>query len=170
MDADRLIASLEQFRYVLPAAVGGLDAEAARWRGPGGAWSILEIMTHLADEEVEDFRTRVDLTLNDPDAKWPPIDPEGAAVERRYNEGDLAVVTERFVTERTASVAWLRSLHDPDWGRTHTHPALGAIRAGDILASWAAHDALHIRQIAKRRFQMIGRDAGEYGTEYAGAW
>lgn len=170
MNVDRLIASLEQLGQALPAAVAGIAASDARWRGPGNAWSILEIVTHLADEEVEDFRTRVRMTLDDPDATWPPIDPEGAAVERRYNEGDLEVVTERFVTERTASVAWLHGLRDADWSRTHTHASIGSIRAGDVLASWAAHDALHLRQIAKRRYQMIARDAGEYGTSYAGAW
>ncbi len=170
MHAYRLIASLEHLGAALPLAVAGLDAGDARWRGPGGEWSVLEIVTHLADEEVEDFRTRVAMTLRDPDAQWPPIDPEGAAVERRYNDGNLAVATDRFVTERRGSIGWLRGLRDPDWGRTYTHASLGPIRAGDILASWAAHDALHLRQIAKRRYQLIGRDSGAYGTAYAGSW
>jgi hypothetical protein len=33
-----------------------------------------------------------------------------------------------------------------------------------------AHDYLHLRQIAKRMYQMAGRDAGEYSTRYAGEW
>lgn len=170
MRTDRLITSLDQFRTVLPAAIAGIGGDDARWRGPGDAWSILEIVSHIADEEVEDFRTRVDLTLSNPDAPWPPIDPEGVAVERRYNENDLAAVTARFLEERAASVEWLRGLRDPDWTNTFNHPSIGVIRAGDILASWAAHDVLHLRQIAKRRFQMIERDAGEYRTRYAGEW
>ena len=40
----------------------------------------------------------------------------------------------------------------------------------DLLTSWAAHDALHLRQIAKRLFQLAERDGGEYNSRYAGEW
>ena len=148
----------------------GVGAEDARWRPPERAWSILEIVTHLADEETEDFRRRLKLTLCDPNEPWPAIDPEAWAIERRYNEGDLSEALERYISERRTSVAWLRSLDRPVWSQTHEHPRLGSQRAGDILAAWAAHDALHLRQIAKRMYQMIQREAGEYTTNYAGRW
>ena len=98
-----------------------------------------------------------------------PIDPEGWAVERRYNEGDLAEQVQRFVSLRGESINWLRGLSNPKSSNTFVHPK-GEISAGDLLASWAAHDALHLRQIAKRLFQMTQRDAGEYSTAYAGSW
>jgi hypothetical protein len=150
--------------------VGGLAAADARWRPDEGGWSILEIVTHLADEEVEDFRRRVELTLRDPEAPWPPIDPEGWAVERRYNEGSLAEAVGRFVAARRESVRWLRGLERPDWSTAHRHPKLGPLRAGEIFTAWVAHDALHLRQIAKRLFQMAQRDGGEYEPAYAGTW
>lgn len=170
MNAERLIDSLEHLAGVFPAAVAGLAEGDARWRGPGGAWSILEITTHLADEEVLDFRTRLELTLRDPEAAWPPIDPEARAIERRYNDGNLADVLDRFLAERRASVRWLRGLRAPDWSLAHARPRAGAIRAGDILAAWAAHDALHLRQMARRRYQLIRRDAAPWLTDYAGSW
>jgi hypothetical protein len=37
------------------------------------------------------------------------------------------------------------------------------------MASWAAHDALHLRQIAKRLYELTARDAGRYSAGYAGA-
>ncbi len=170
MDVARLIQSLERFCDVLPAIVAGLDAEDARRRGPGGAWSVLEVVTHLADEEVEDFQTRLNLTLRGSTEPWPPIDPEGWALERRYNDGDLDETVARFTEARAASVGWLRGLDNPDWQRAYDHPQAGAIRAGDLLVSWVAHDALHLRQIAKRLYQMILRDGAGYGAEYAGRW
>ena len=170
MDATALIDRLERFADVLPEVVGGLSPEDARWRPDENSWSILEIVTHLADEEVEDFRRRVELTLRDPDAPWPPIDPAGWAVERRYNEGSLADVLERWVAARRASVQWLRGLRDPDWAKTHQHPTLGSMRAGEVLVAWVAHDALHLRQVAKRLYQMTKRDGGEYPPDYAGSW
>jgi hypothetical protein len=169
MDPTRLISALDRFPAALVAAVRGFRAEDARWRPPDSAWSLLEIVAHLADEEVEDFRLRLRLTLEDETAAWPPIDPEAAARDRRYNDGDLAEALERFTSERAASLAWLRALGRADWGRAHRHPKLGAIRAGDLLAAWAAHDLLHLRQIAKRSYQIVRRDAGEFETGYAGA-
>ena len=170
MNATALAESLRRFPAVVSALVEDLPESDARWKPADGAWSILQIIAHLADEEVEDFRRRVQMTLNDPKDPWPPIDPEGWAIERRYNERHLADEFDRFVTERQASVQWLQALADPDWSKTYEHPKLGPIRAGDLLASWAAHDGLHLRQIAKRRFQIIQRDGGIYRTDYAGQW
>ena len=170
MDADRLIAMLERNGRVLATAVDGITPEDAKWRPDDGAWSILEIIRHLFDEEQEDFRTRVEHTLRDPEAEWPSIDPAGWATERRYNDGDLDDAVKAFLERRGASVRWLRSLDGPNWGRTHTHPKLPPLRAGDVLVSWVAHDALHLRQIAKRLYQLIDRDGGDYSVAYAGRW
>ena len=170
MNPDRLILTLERFGAALPALVGDLAEEDARWRPPVGGWSILEVVTHLADEEVEDFGTRLRLTLQGTSDPWPPIDPEGWAIGRRYNEGSLAEALGRFTAARRVSVAWLRGLNNPDWTRRYDHPQLGAIRAGDLLVAWTAHDALHLRQIAKRLFQMTQRDGGDYAPDYAGRW
>jgi hypothetical protein len=170
VDAHAQIERLERFADALSAVVGRMSPQDARWRPDDGSWSILEVVMHLADEEVEDFRRRVELTLRDPAADWPPIDPPRWAVERRYNDGDLAEALQRFATARRESVRWLRGLKNPDWSRTHEHPKLGAMRAGDVFTSWVAHDALHLKQIAKRLYQMAARDGGEYGTAYAGPW
>jgi hypothetical protein len=170
LDATRLIARLERFGAALPAVVTGIPADDARWKPADGAWSVVEIVRHLGDEEVDDFRRRLQLTLDDPAADWPPIDPEGWAVERRYNEDSLDVAAARFAAERRASVAWLRGVAGPNWSNTHLHPKGWSIRAGDLLSAWAAHDALHLRQIAKRLYQLAQRDGGEYVTVYAGEW
>jgi hypothetical protein len=170
MNATRLIDGMERFGAALPAVVAGLDAAACRWRPAAGGWSVLEIVRHLGDEEVEDFRARLRRTLEDPGRAWDPIDPERAAVERRYNDGDFGEAIDRFVTERRDSVAWLRGLGRADWATTHHHPRFGGMRAGDLLVSWAAHDALHLRQIAKRLHQMALDQGAGFDAAYAGAW
>lgn len=170
MDFQKLINSLERFVDILPAMVGGVSATDARWKPESGGWSILEVVCHLADEEVEDFGRRLKLCLDDPKAPWPPIEPENVAVERKYNEQDLPETLQRFLISRRESVSWLRSLETPDWSNTYQHPDCGPLRAGDIMLSWAAHDQLHIRQIAKRMFEMNLRDGAGYSSEYAGEW
>ncbi|MHC5113574.1 MAG: DinB family protein [Planctomycetota bacterium] len=170
MNAAALIDALERFGTALSTLVAGISVDDARWRPSDDAWSIVEIVTHLADEEEADFRVRLEHTLRDPTAPWPPIDPEGWAVERNYRDADLGESVERFTRERRRSIEWLRSLGDADWSTTATHPRLGSMRAGDLLVAWTAHDALHLRQIAKRLYQLARRDGGEYSAEYAGEW
>ena len=64
------------------ALAAGIDADQSRWKPSADAWSVLEVINHLADEELEDFRQRLDLTLHQPQAPWPAIDP-GADVLAR---------------------------------------------------------------------------------------
>lgn len=173
MNPNVFVDRLERFGRALPVAAV-VAAAQARWKPPGGAWSILEIVCHLADEEVEDFRTRVRLTLKEPGTPWPPIDPEGWAVARRYNEQDLDAQIARFAREREASVRWLRGeiAAGADWARECVHPRMGPIAAGTLLVSWAAHDALHMRQIAKRLYELAELEGAADGfvARYAGEW
>lgn len=161
---------MESFPAALASAIAGLSDDDARWKPPSGAWSVLEIVCHLADEEAEDFRVRVLSTLKDPSKPWPGIDPEGSVAERRSNEKTLAVELGRFTRERAESIRLLRELSEPDWDRTYHHPSIGDLRAGDLMVSWAAHDMLHLRQIAKRRFERISDAGCPFQTTYAGTW
>ena len=145
MDLESIIISLESTARAIAAAVEGVDDETANWKPDEDTWSIVEIVNHLADEEDEDFRKRVSLTMQDPDLDWPPIDPQNAAVERRFNERTLRKSISRFGEERARSLAWLRAMSEsPELDRKKTHPR-GDLRVGDLLASWAAHDLLHLR-------------------------
>lgn len=165
-----IIDSLERFPAVLCALIEPLPDAAFGVRGPGGGWSITEVLCHLVDEEVEDFRARVQSTLADPAAAWAPIDPEGAARDRAYHEQDARAALGRFCHERAASVGWLRSLRGIDWKQAHPHPRFGPVTAGTVLASWAAHDLLHLRQITKRLVEAVGEAGSPHLIDYAGEW
>lgn len=170
LNVDALIRRMEAMLQSLPALLTSVTPEEAHWRPDGGGWSIVEIVNHLADEEVEDFRTRLRMTLEDPAAPWPKIDPEGAARERDSNSRPLASSLQRFLTERRASLEWLRSLGEVGWATSHQHIKIGPLLAGDLLAAWCDHNILHLRQIVKRFHQLTQRDAGPYSTAYAGDW
>lgn len=169
MDLERLTASLAQFPAALRAAVGGMGEGDLRWRPSDGAWSALEVIGHLADEEERDFPLRLKMLIERPGEAWPGIDPEGWAVEHRYNEATPGDVLARFEALRAASVAWLNGLDGTDWEAAYEHP-LGPLRAGDLLAAWVAHDWLHLRQVAKRRYELAVRDGLPYESMYAGEW
>ncbi len=167
MDGRRCADQLETTGGVLANLYTGVDDDELRWKPAPQRWSMLEVLVHMWDEEKDDFRHRLSLTLEDPRREWPPIDPEGWVDERRYNDRDVAEALAGFRRERAASVAWLRGLAEPDWGRAHEHPAMGVLRAGDLLAAWTAHDLLHIRQIANLRLEYLGVTSAPYSARYA---
>ena len=162
--ADRLAAGAE----VVAALLSGVSEEQARFKPDPGHWSMLEVINHLADEEAEDFRLRLRLTLAKTAEAWPAIDPAGWPVARRYRERDLGESLARFRRERAASVAWLREAGTLDLDATYAHPTLGAIRAGDLIASWLAHDLIHVRQLTRLRYRWLERAAAPYRLDYAG--
>jgi hypothetical protein len=147
-----------------------LSEADARIKPDPRSWSILEVINHLYDEEREDFRQRLDLTLHQPGSDWPPIDPEGWAASRAYQQRDLQQSIANFAAERQRSLAWLQALHNPDWSRSHTRPSGFVMCAGDLLSAWVAHDVLHLRQLVELRYHLVTRHAQPYAVEYAGDW
>jgi len=145
------------------------DAQA-RWKPAPEEWSVLEVICHLYDEEREDFRTRTRLTLENPEADWPPIDPVGWVTARGYNQREPQTSLEAFLQERQTSLKWLASLQNPNWASTHTHPRAGSMTAGDVLNAWVAHDHLHIRQLNQLHWQYLARDVASLSLDYAGGW
>jgi len=169
-DATKLIDRLARFGHTLPAVVRCFSESDARWRPDEQSWSALEIVCHMGDEEIEDFRPRVLMTLDDPSKDWPPIDPQGWAIDREYQSKDLKAELNRFVEARAESIELIHALKDPDWSRFRDHPRFGPMIAGDLLAAWCAHDALHLRQLAKRLHQLAQRDVAGGTIRYAGDW
>jgi hypothetical protein len=162
-----LIARLERFPRALAAVLEGLSPEDATWHPSGGGWSIAEVVGHLVLEETDDFRVRLASVLENPAKPWPKFDPEGAVKAGGFDAHGIRELVAEFTARRAASVAWLRSLPTMDADATYVHPR-GNLRAGDLLASWAAHDARHLEQIAKRLHGIVKRDGAPYDVGYAG--
>lgn len=169
-DPARLIGRLESFPATLGAIVAGTRGDEWTWKPDPAGWAISEVLGHLLREEREDFRVRLRHTLEGIDGRWPPIDPEGDVAKHADIDADPAAMLSAFRDERADSVAWLRGLDAPDWDASYTHAEFGVFRAGDLLASWADHDALHARQLIKRVHQQIQTEAGPYSCRYAGEW
>lgn len=170
MDLSSCIARLRANGAALVALARQMDGEAARWSPAPDAWCVLEVVNHLADEEAEDFRTRLRLTLTEPEADWPPIDPQGWVKARDYASRRLGPSIERFRAERAASLGWLVALGPVDWTAEHVHPAFGAMSAGNLMAAWVDHDLHHLRQLVDLQHRWWTRAAAPYDAGYAGDW
>ncbi len=167
MDPAKMTQELERNVETFNHICSSMSTEEVRWKPEPGKWSILEVLNHLCDEERDDFRRRLQMLLDNPDSEWPPIDPVGWADQRDYNTRGLMDSLQRFSREREKSVKWLRDLQSPNWEREKLHPAIGRIKAGDLLASWVVHDLLHLRQVASIMMQYASACAKPYSTTYA---
>lgn len=171
MELVEMMAQMSLQAGRIRALADGVAAAQARWRPDAESWSILEVVNHLADEEREDFRTRLDFILHRPGEDPPPIDPQGWVTARGYNQRDLAESIDRFLGERQTSLAWLRGLGAPDWATTVSAPdGSWRIRAGDMAAAWVAHDLLHTRQLVELHWAWTQQAVAPYATDYAGPW
>ena len=167
MDIDYFISSLKNSATKIESFLQGVSDEQAQWKPRPEKWSILEVVNHLYDEEKYDFRKRIDLTLHTPDKDWPLIDPEGWVQDHEYYKKDFQLSVKNFILERNRSLGWLGNLSKPDWDQIHQHPVIGPLKAGDLLASWATHDFLHLRQLYGLQAQYLNIIASPYSTKYA---
>jgi hypothetical protein len=170
MNLPAVISQLEAGATTIAALTRAVSPEQASWRPSPDAWSIVEVINHLYDEEREDFRLRVRLPLLEPDQPIPAIDPQAWVTDREYNSRDLSESLANFLDERRSSIQWLRQLGDERWDTHLNHPHLSDLSAGDILYSWAAHDLLHIRQLNELHYAYLAREAAGYIIGYAGDW
>jgi hypothetical protein len=170
MQLEYFIDRLSINRQVIGGLVTGVSPEQSRWKPSAEKWSILEVINHLYDEEREDFRQRLDSVLTSPAGKWPRIDPQDWVTSRRYQERALDTSLKEFLRERENSLSWLGRLVKPNWQNRYKHPDGRVITAGDLLASWLAHDYLHVRQLARLHWQYVGAIAKPYQTTYGGPW
>lgn len=161
---------LEASSAALAALARGASPGLARWKPAPERWALVEVVAHLADEERFDFRARFELLLSRRDEPFAPIDPTGWVTARRYLELELDVALADFLAERRHSLAWLRGLGVPDLTGARAMPSGGELSAGDVLASWVAHDLLHLRQIARLLHERAAADAGPHAVGYAGTW
>ena len=127
----------------------------------------MEVVNHLYDEEKDDFRKRLDLTLHKPEEEWPGIDPQGWVIAHEYSTKDFHQSVKNFFDERAKSIQWLNNLSVPEWDTLHQHQILGPLSAADLLAAWAAHDYLHLKQISELQAGYLNILARPYSTKYA---
>lgn len=166
---DTLYQELANGLQTFPALWAGITQAEAEIRPFPESWSILEVVCHLYDEEREDFRQRLDITLHQPAGQWPGIDPQSWVTERAYNQQNLAEMTAKFIAERQKSLAWLQTLQSPNWEAEYSDSG-GSMKAGEMFASWVAHDNLHMRQLVELRRSRIVQITAPYDVQYAGEW
>ena len=173
MNYKNIIDRFRENQLVFQQLLKSVSIKEHSWKPSPKQWCILEVLCHLRDIEVDDFRLRLQLVLEAPEKDPPSIDPPAWVEQRAYLQQDFEEVLEDFLQERMASADWLESLLTakpaPAWDNTYQHKEFGPLSAQRYLLNWLAHDYLHIRQITKLRYDYLKHISGET-LDYAGNW
>lgn len=163
-DLEEAVAVLERTPGVLSALLGELpDAVVRATEGPG-TWSPFDVVGHLIHGERTDWIPRTRHILSGNSAPFESFDRNAqfaTSVDRRLS--DLLV---EFAGLRRDSIQSLRTMHPgtSDLERVGTHPELGAVTLGQLLATWVVHDLDHIAQVARTIAKRYSNDVGPWSA------
>jgi len=169
MKFETLYQELSNSTEMIRGLLAGITQAEAGFKPTPETWSILEVLCHFYDEEREDFREHLDFILHRQNEEWHSINPQDWVAARKYNEQNFIETQTKFFAERGKSLEWLKGLSNADWNIIHASP-FGSMSAGQMLASWVAHDNLHIRQLVELRRARVENITQPYDIKYAGDW
>lgn len=113
-------------------------------------FSPFDVVGHLIHGERTDWIPRARIILEHGCAR--PFEPFDRYAMYEASKGTtMADLLDTFARLRAGSLRTLHSFHltEAQLQREGTHPALGRVTLGQLLATWVTHDLNHIHQIAK---------------------
>jgi len=124
----------------------GLSRAQLRKPPAEGKWSIIQIVTHLADVElVLAFRLRMALAQSG--SPLQAVDQDKWAGGLRYEQADLKNKIDLFTTVRKDHLAMYRTLTPEQWERYGMHEERGKESVEHMVQLYAGHDINHLQQI-----------------------
>ena len=144
------IALLRRTPASLDALLRGLpDLWTVSNDGPD-PWSPYDIVGQLIHGEYTDWIPRARRILSDGESR--PFDKFDRLAQFEESKGkSLDQLLDEFAHARAENLAALDALNlTPEhMNKRGTHPALGPVTLGQLLATWAAHDLTHLHQISR---------------------
>jgi hypothetical protein len=144
----------------LPSVLEGLGDDALTVPEADGKWSIIQVISHLADTElVQGWRIRRILTEDEPALE--PMDPDMWASRLGYEQQSLDDVLDQLRALRSANLRLVAKLRPDELQRTALHLERGSESLATLLALVAAHDGVHLDQIRRIRSAIDGPAASD---------
>lgn len=130
--------------------------------GPG-TWSPVRVVRHLMWCEVDDWIPRARTILEHQErVAFTPFDRDGG--EARFGGMPIGELLDEFARLREANVATLDgfALDDRALALPGRHPELGAVTLQQLLATWVAHDLVHVTQISRTLARQFREAVGPW--------
>ena len=141
------LARLATMPAFLEQMAGRFPGDTARRPGPGGAFSFLQNVWHLADLEREGYAVRIARLRREERPELADFDGARVARERDYQNLPLGEGLAAFAAARRANLAQLAAVADGEWSRTGVQDGVGPLALRDIPSMMAEHDASHRDEI-----------------------
>lgn len=149
VERDTLFAALEDMPQYLERELLALSDQLMRQQGPGGAFSPVEQVWHLADLEREGFGCRIERLLSECEPQLPDFDGAAVAAARSYQSRSLTEGLAAFRDARQANLASLRQVAADAWTRSGQQAGVGRVSLCDMPSFMSQHDAAHRAEIAQ---------------------
>jgi len=161
LSVEETLEVLERTPGALRALLDGLsDSWLLASEGPE-TFSPLDVVGHLIHGEETDWVPRLRIILEHGEAKpFTPFDRFG--FREKHTGWRVDRLLDRFALLRQENLDLLRGMRlDPAaLARTGTHPTLGRVTLGQLLAAWVVHDLGHVKQVvrvmARQYTQAVG--------------
>ena len=162
MDLQTVHDTLSRTPVAIRALVAGASPAALAFREHADAWTIPEVLCHVTDGELTDWRPRIAATLSEDQKRFTPFDREGG--QRRYGRWSVSALLEEFDRLRHDNLTYLAGLNlkDADLARTGIHPEFGSVTLEQLLSCWVVHDLAHISQLSRIRVRHFAPDIGPW--------
>ena len=132
----------------LAEMIDGLSAEQLTLRPASDKWSIVEILAHMAEDELaSSWRYRQMIEHNG--ATLQGFDQDLWATLGSYGNWNARDALEMFRLLREANLRMLTALSTEQWERSGNHVQRGTITIRELARHMAGHDINHITQLER---------------------
>jgi hypothetical protein len=162
-DLQEGISVLERTPRVLTAWLSQLPESWLVERDGQDGWNAREVLAHLIHGERTDWIPRARIILSDgPSRPFEPFDRTANFAAARTIPIDALLAD--FQSARHECLLTLRgwALTADQLALPGTHPDLGRVTLGQLLATWVAHDLTHLAQIARTMARRYREQVGPW--------
>lgn len=126
------------------------DADHIDWRHRPApdSWSLVEIVCHLRDVELEVHQPRIRAIVDEEMPFIPGVNPDSWAEPRRYREEEGDEAFAQCLSARRETVTLLSGLEPGQWQRRGRHAFLGTTTLQELVYLIVNHDEAHWLQAA----------------------
>jgi hypothetical protein len=162
MDLNTAYDTLARAPVAFRALLAGASPAALAYRERPDAWTAHEVLCHVTDGEVTDWRPRVATIAGDGDKRFTPFDRVGG--HQTYGRWPTGALLDEFERLRRDNLTYLAHLNldKAALERTGIHPEFGSVTLEQLLSCWVVHDLAHISQIARIFVRHAGPDVGPW--------
>jgi hypothetical protein len=145
-----------------------LSPLSPRWiqqnEGPD-TWSPFDVVGHLIHGEETDWIPRARMIVNHGESR--PFEPfDRVAMFEKSRGKSLAQLLDTFSRLRSSNIQELEQMNLTGdlLDKRGTHPELGTVTLGQLLATWVVHDLGHVAQIVRVMASQYREEVGPWSA------